>query len=46
MEELTFGSRLKHAWNVFTNRDPTIHFNDYGHGYTYRPDRARFTSGN
>ena len=46
MEELTFGSRLKHAWNVFTNRDPTIHFNDYGHGYTYRPDRVRFTRGN
>ena len=46
MEELTFGSRLKHAWNVFTNRDPTIHFNDYGHGYTHRPDRVRFTKGN
>ena len=46
MEELTFGSRLKHAWNVFTNRDPTIHFNDYGYRYTYRPDRVRFTRGN
>ena len=45
MEKLTFGSRLKPAWNMFTNRDPTIRF-DYGYGYTYRPDRVRFTRGN
>lgn len=46
MEDLSFGSRLKHAWNAFTNRDPT--FKDryrYG-GYSYRPDRVRLTSGN
>lgn len=38
--------RLQHAWNAFTNRDPTSDFRDYGHTYYRRPDRARFTSGN
>ena len=44
--ELTLGSRLKHAWNAFTNRDPTNEFSALGYGYTYRPDRPRFTRGN
>lgn len=44
--ELTIGSRLKHAWNAFTNRDPTQGFGTPGYGYTYRPDRPRFTRGN
>ena len=44
--ELTLGSRLKHAWNAFTNRDPTNEFGAPGYGYTYRPDRPRFTRGN
>ena len=44
--ELTLGSRLKHAWNAFTNRDPTNEFSAPGYGYTYRPDRPRFTRGN
>ena len=44
--ELTLGSRLKHAWNTFTNRDPTNEFSAPGYGYTYRPDRPRFTRGN
>ena len=38
--------RLQHAWNAFTNRDPTSDFRDYGHTYYRRPDRVRFTSGN
>lgn len=42
----TFGSRLKHAWNAFLNRDPTRDFRDVGVGYSYRPDRPRFTRGN
>ena len=44
----TFGSRLKHAWNAFTNKDPTERqpAYDYGIGYSYRPDRPRFTRGN
>ena len=43
----TLGSRLKHAWNAFTNRDPTPYYRgEYGSGYTYRPDRPRISRGN
>lgn len=42
----TFGSRLKHAWNAFTNKDPTGPSGDSGAGFYYRPDRPRFTRGN
>lgn len=42
----TFGTRLKHAWNVFMNRDPTLYYCELGMGYSYRPDRPRFTRGN
>lgn len=43
----TLGSRLKHAWNAFTNRDPTPYYRgEYGDGYTYRPDRPRISRGN
>lgn len=39
-----FGSRLKHAWTAFVgNRDPTAYTG--GYGYSYRPDRPRFTRG-
>ena len=46
--ELTLTSRLKKAWNAFTNnRDPTYtQRQDIGMGYVYRPDRIRFTRGN
>lgn len=44
--ELTFGSRLKKAWNAFTNRDPTKNYYDSGYGYSTRPDRPRLTRGN
>ena len=44
--EQTFGSRLKHAWNAFRNRDPTEEFKDVGQAYYYRPDRVRLTRGN
>ena len=47
--ELTLTSRLKNAWNAFTNnRDPTIipQYRDIGGGYVYRPDRIRFSRGN
>ena len=42
------GSRLMHAWNAFIgNRDPTYGYDlNVGPGYSYRPDRARFTRGN
>ena len=44
--ELTFGSRIKRAWNAFTNRDPTNNYTDYGSGSYYRPDRIRLSRGN
>ncbi len=44
--EQTLGSRLRHAWNAFRNRDPTEQFKDIGAGYYYRPDRVRLTRGN
>ena len=37
----TFGTRLKHAWNAFTNKDPTPFYNDVGLTSYYRPDRPR-----
>ena len=44
----SFGSRLKHAWNAFTNKDPTEGYSpsSYGTSSYYRPDRPRFTRGN
>ena len=43
----SFLSRLKHAWNAFTNnKDPTPKYQDIGASYYYRPDRQRFTGGN
>lgn len=44
--ELSFSSRLKHAWTVFMNRDPTADYRDTGPGYSTRPDRTRLTRGN
>lgn len=44
--DLSIGSRLKHAWNAFLNRDPTFNYRDSGVSYTYRPDRVRLTRGN
>ena len=44
--EQSLGSRLRHAWNAFRNRDPTYGYRDYGTSYTNRPDRVRFTRGN
>lgn len=42
--ETNIGSRLKHAWNAFLNRDPPGN-RYYGGGYSYRPDRMRFSRG-
>lgn len=44
--EQSLGSRLRHAWSAFRNRDPTPNYADTGSSYYYRPDRARFTRGN
>lgn len=40
-----FFDRLQHGWNAFMNRDPT-NFQNFGVGYSYRPDRPRLTRGN
>ena len=42
----SIGSRLKHAWNAFFNKDPTPVRWDAGSAYAYRPDRPRLTRGN
>lgn len=42
--EMNIGFRLKHAWNAFLNRDPPGS-RYYGGGYSYRPDRMRFSRG-
>lgn len=46
METYTLGSRLKKAWNAFTNRDPTPNYFNIGQSYSYRPDRIRLSRGN
>ena len=44
--ELNISTRLKHAWNAFTNRDPTYNYQTFGSGYSSRPDRPRLSRGN
>lgn len=45
--EIDFSSRLKHAWNAFTNnRDPTNYHWDSGPSYFHRPDRTRLSKRN
>lgn len=44
--EIAFGSRLKHAWNAFFNRNPYGGYGLMGPSYSYRPDRPRFSRGN
>lgn len=40
----TFTDRLRHAFNVFMNKDPTSY--SYGSGSYIRPDRKTFSRGN
>lgn len=42
----SLGTRLKHAWNVFMNKDPTNYYRNTGAGYPYRQDRPRLSRGN
>lgn len=44
--EFSVRSRFKKAWNVFMNKDLSRVNQDTGIGYSYRPDRPRFTRGN
>lgn len=43
---LNLGARLKHAYNAFTNRDPTGSYILIGPGHSSRPDRPRMSHGN
>lgn len=38
--EFSFRDRLKHAWDVLTNKDLYRYRGDLGPSYSYRPDRA------
>lgn len=40
---LTFGERIKHAWNAFNNKDPTFRYENVT---SYHPDRFRMSRGN
>lgn len=45
--DLSFGSRVKRAWNVFTNRDPLADMSyQIGYGDSRRPDRVILSSNN
>lgn len=43
--EISFGSRLKHAWNAFTG-NIQMNYRDLGMSYPYRADRPRMSRGN
>lgn len=44
----TFGGRLRHAWNAFTNNqtEKQLSYFDVGGSYGIRPDRTRLSSSN
>lgn len=44
--EMTVGSRLKHAWNAFLDRDQIGARYSIGSSYSHRPDRPFFSRGN
>lgn len=37
----SFGSRIKHAWNIFMNKNPTDDYRNRGESYYYRQDRPQ-----
>ena len=43
--EMSFSSRLKHAWNAFTG-NVQMNYRDLGMSYSYRADRPRMSRGN
>ena len=43
--EMSFGSRLKHAWNAFTG-NVQMNYRDLGMSHLYRADRPRMSRGN
>ena len=45
-EVLSFGARLKHAWNAFNGRDDPVSHLMLGQSSYYKPDRVRVRGGN
>lgn len=47
MPDISLGDRLKHAWNAFTSRSPTVTnmWTSGGYSYGTRPDRLHLTRG-
>lgn len=43
--EMSFSSRLKHAWNAFTGNSQ-LNYSSLGASYSYRADRPRLSRGN
>ena len=43
--EMSFGSRLKHAWNAY-NGNALMNYQNLGMSYAYRADRPRLSRGN
>ena len=45
--QISVGSRLRHAWNAFLNRDPTLYdYNIMGRSSNFKPDRTRLRYSN
>lgn len=44
--EKKISSWFRRAYNAFFNKDPTTSYEINGYGYSYRPDRPRFSRGN
>lgn len=44
--DISFGSKLKHAWNAFFSREPTRPTYVYSGGYSFNNSRPRLTRGN
>lgn len=45
--QISVGSRLRHAWNAFLNRNPTLYdYNIMGRSSNFKPDRTRLRYSN
>lgn len=44
--DLNLGSRVKHAWNAFMNKDPTLEKSGYTGGFYVPQYRTNYSSGN
>ncbi len=44
--QISLGSRIKRAWNVFVDGSESQRYHEYGYSYYSRPDRVRLSRGN